>query len=85
MKITNMDCIIKYTKRKEDYNIIVKFYNESCLIFMLKRKFIVLKGRNQKISNSNGVSTVLVNISQKMYKIAKKFWPGQLAFIFPNT
>ncbi|MDR2436997.1 MAG: threonylcarbamoyl-AMP synthase [Endomicrobium sp.] len=55
-----------------------------------QKKVYNIKGRNQKkplILMAPGIESVklFVDISQKSYKIAKKFWPGQLTLIFPTT
>jgi L-threonylcarbamoyladenylate synthase len=55
-----------------------------------QKKIYSIKGRNQKkplILMAPDIESVklLVNISQKAYKIAKRFWPGQLTLVFPTT
>jgi L-threonylcarbamoyladenylate synthase len=55
-----------------------------------QKKVYNIKGRNQKkpltLMTSDIESVrVFVKIPQKAYKIAKKFWPGQLTLIFPTT
>jgi L-threonylcarbamoyladenylate synthase len=55
-----------------------------------QKKVYSIKGRNQKkplILMASDIETVrvLVNIPQKVYKIVKKFWPGQLTLIFSTT
>jgi L-threonylcarbamoyladenylate synthase len=55
-----------------------------------QRKVYKIKGRNLKkplILMAYDIESIkiLVDIPQKAYKIAKRFWPGQLTLVLPTT
>jgi L-threonylcarbamoyladenylate synthase len=55
-----------------------------------QKKIYKIKGRNLKkplilMTPDIESAKVFVDIPQKAYEIAKRFWPGQLTLIFPTT